>query len=90
MEYRDLVIDFTCGDIESEQLIETLDAVLDNGILAYHIHKNNYRLYVTLHKYSHFWGQIDAKDEVMLTLFNSTFTAKTYPRESAPVFKFIN
>jgi hypothetical protein len=90
MEYRDLVIDFTCDGIESTQLIETLDAVLDNGILAYHINKNNYRLYVTLHKYSHFWGQIDAKDEVVLTLFNSTFTAKTYSRESAPIFTFKN
>ena len=88
MEYRDLVIDFTCGDIEYEQLIETLDAVLDNGIIAYHINKNKYRLFVTLHNYSHFWGQIDSNDEVVLTLFNSTFTAKTYPRESAPVFKF--
>ncbi len=89
MEYRDLVIDFT-WDGEIEKLIHALDIVLANGILAYHIHKDNYRLYVTLHKYSHFWGEIDANDEVVFTLFNSTILAKTYSRESAPVFKFIN
>jgi hypothetical protein len=89
MAYRDLVVDFT-STMDTCKLIEALDVVFANGIIAYHANKTDYRLYVTLNKYAEVWGQMDADNNMILTVHNSTIVAKTYPRELAPVFTFKN